>query len=179
MATDDFLENGNVYGARCLPLDRLAYRIDRCVRLAIPHLRHMTLPAIGKQTVFTLLDLPEDFRGQQAFKVYARGDEPWTDVERVEYWFVDRDGRWYWLSCDSIGGELDYGIGTSLHLVQRHQVEGQDGIAHIGILATIADSFRQAEYLAAHRARERANELDQFTAQMMALGESVSQIVDR
>ncbi len=177
-ATYDFLDKGNVSGAKCLPIDLLVEQIDKCVKQAIPSLRQITLPTIVSQVAFDFRRLSPEIRKQPAFMVYALGNEAWLDVEVVEYWFVDRTGTWYWIKCNPAGRNDDYSIVNARHLAERHLVNGSKNLAHIGVLAVIAGSFRTAFNTGAEQARNRANDLQKVIRKMEVISFSVSQIVE-
>ena len=177
--THDFLVRGNVRGARCLPVDQLVERVDACIKAAQPMFRSMTLPTIVSQTVFDLRHVPEDFRNKSAFKVYAIGDEAWDDADTTEYWFVDRVGVWYWVKCNSAGGNADFSTVTSRHLISRSLVKDHEDLADIGVLGTIAETLRRTFHEADGAAQLRAEGFRKTALKMSDIARDVSRVADR
>lgn len=176
--TYSFLSRGNVRGARCLPVNQLLEQVNACVSAATPMLRKMTLSSIVDQTVFDFRNVPDSFRNQRAFKVYAIGDEAWGDDDVTEYWFVDSRGTWYWLKCNRAGGDADFSTVTALHLIERRLVANHDDLAHIDVLGTIAERFRREFSKADGLAILRAEEFRKAALKMGGVAHAVSQVVD-
>lgn len=157
-----YLMHGTVYGSLSLTPVHMRELINKYVGLAKQHLRSVSLPTIDDQMAFIVKDrLPADFRRQKALQVYSVGTDPWMDVETVEYWFVDRDGRWYWIRCDSQGGRADYSTVTAQHLVNRRT---NDDRVPVEVLSQICEAFRRKFIDAAERARALSDDLTKAAA---------------
>ncbi len=169
-ATFAYLMHGTVHGARSLTPEHMIQVIDKYVDIAKPQLRALALHPIGDQIVFktaSQLQLPEDFRKQRALKVFSVGEEMGLD-EPVECWFIDRDGRWYWVRCGSQGESMDFSTVTVQHLVEARATADGDGVVALWVLSAICESFRKSFVLAAFRAKTNADDLSKATDLMFA-----------
>lgn len=157
-ATFAYLMHRTVSGSRELTPTHMCELIDKYVRPAKLHLRSVSLPKIGDQVTshITRSELPENFRDQKALKVYSIGVEAWTDIDTVESWFIDRDGRWYWIKYSAHGAGADCSIVTTQHLVNR--VSENDRVS-VSVLSKICEAFRFTFDHAAQRARMLADDL--------------------
>jgi len=169
-ATFTYLMNGSVYGASGLTPEHAVEVIEKHLHIALPLLRRMTLSAIGKQVDSKVnAQLTGEFAKQWAFKVYTIGDEAWADADRAEYWFVDRNGYWYWVKHATASREVDFATVTVNHLLERFTGARDDGLVPLYVISSICGSFRHEFLLAADRARELQADLTK-AANAMLLG---------
>lgn len=155
--TYQFLTQNRVEGSDVLPIEQLVELINDRVTIVKPHLREITLPTIDSQIFGN--KLPNDFGQQRALKIYSFGDEAWGDAEFAQFWFVDRDGRWLWAKCDSMGGRQDYADVSVRHFAESRRVPGSSELAYIACLVTICGAFIRKFQQAADSAREREQSL--------------------
>jgi hypothetical protein len=170
-ATFAHLMYGTVHGSLNLTPLHMRRLIKKYVGLAKPHLRNVSLPTIGDQIIE--VRLPSDFKYHRALKVYSVGAEPWTDVDMIEYWFVDRDGRWYWVKCDPQGGRADCSTVTAQHLINQRTNNGR---IPVRVLSEICEAFQQKFVETAERAQNLSNDLTKAAA-ALAKGSSINSII--
>lgn len=152
--------------------------IQKHLKIAKPHLRSITMPAIESQIFFGAdYPLPEDFRRQPAMKIFSIGDEPLHNTERIEYWFIDRNGHWYWAWHTRGVGSYDYGIGTERHLVNRFVEQTDDGRVPLYVFSSIATTLRDRFVLTAERARQTATDLSVASERLLQASFEPSHII--
>lgn len=174
--TYQFLKNNRVEGSSVLPFDQLVELINQRVAAARPHLRDVTLPTIDSQIVFRD-KIPHDFGQLRALKVYSFGDEPWDGADEAQFWFVDRDGKWLWVKCDSMGGRQEYADVTAEHFAETRRVQGSPELAHIACLSTIGEAFRSKFTTAADSAREREAKLRTAAVEQAAFNNALRAVI--
>jgi hypothetical protein len=173
-----FLMYGTVFGAQGLEPNRALEVIHKYVSLAKPHLRSITMPSIETQvaSIHDLL-LPEDFCCQKAMKIFAIGDEPLQETERIEYWFIDRQGNWYWAWHTRGVGSYDYGTGTARHLVNRFVEQTDDGRVPLYVFSSVAAALRDRFVRTAERARQTSNDLTKAAKELQTASLEAYQII--
>jgi hypothetical protein len=177
-ATFAFLMRGVVYGANGVNAEHALELINKRVTEMKQYLRRVSLPEIESQTVFSLANgVNEDFRRQKALKVYSIGDEAWSGIETVEYWFVDRDGVWYWLEYSSHGRQVYLCVVDASHLVDRFVNTSVDGLLPLYVLGSIDRSFTKLFSAAAERSRQLAKDLDKVLSELSSGGPRPIQVL--
>lgn len=153
--TFEYLASQTVFSTREILPEQMTKLLNLYVNAATPYLRDITLATIISQTPYSMQSVPESIKKTRALRVYALGEAPWIDPEIVEYWFVDRNGMWYWVKYDVVSGAQDWATVSCSHLVERKLADEGTGTVNISTLGDVTDAFMKKFDDAASAAHDR------------------------
>lgn len=159
-ATFEFLRDGWVRGSQWLTPDHAVTITRSRISEISSCLRSFTLPTIAKQVLGPARRrLPVSFGKKFALCVFSIGTEPWLASEVLEYWFVDREGEWYWVTCNEMGGAVSSATVSVEQFVDRQVERSGDGRFPLHVLGDISSSLQETFTAAAERADRVSNKL--------------------